>query len=304
MPKDYYATHQIVLVGDSDIAFWPEDLLPSVASDAGIFEKRQVSGHPGASLADTLPNLRKTLEKSKNSISRKTKKRIMTKFDWEDDRREVEEHDLLEKINKLTEHDDPEFRKASLPPLLARLKHIDEGSLLLMPKRYSVPNTLFVVFCAGENDIGEGLSLDNSVHALWQLLDVVFDDQYRPFLAETTGRTKVVLIFLGPKFEPWLDDDPASKQEYLTLSRAFERRIKEYQKELRSNESKDKAHFIDCLTMFCGESADVPGARIGGRASAEEQYFAADRLHLSRLGYQVWKDEVETIIRQELHHGR
>lgn len=294
--------HQLVLVGDSDIAFWPEDLLPLVAPDLQAhMEEPLVSGHPGASLGDVLPKLKKTLKQAKQDSW------VAQAFKLEKLKRA--KLDVEEKLEGLKEADDFHYELVfNVPPLMAKkhqlstiesnLKSKKEKKQLVSPPNDPFCMTLFVVFCAGENDIGEGLSLDKSVHSLWQLLDVVFDDKYR-FKSERTGRTKVVLIFLGPKFEPWLDDDPSSKQDYVNMSRAFERRIKEHQKELDNSESEDKVHFVDCLTMFCGESAKVPGARIGGRARAEVEYFAADRLHLSRSGYQVWKEKVEAIMRDE-----
>eukprot|EP00537_Pseudo-nitzschia_pungens_P014804 CAMPEP_0172405726 /NCGR_PEP_ID=MMETSP1061-20121228/68016_1 /TAXON_ID=37318 /ORGANISM="Pseudo-nitzschia pungens, Strain cf. pungens" /LENGTH=53 /DNA_ID=CAMNT_0013141033 /DNA_START=98 /DNA_END=255 /DNA_ORIENTATION=+ len=50
------ATTRIVLVGDSDIAFWPRELLPSSShrKDDGtieILDPALVSGHPGATLS-------------------------------------------------------------------------------------------------------------------------------------------------------------------------------------------------------------------------------------------------------------
>lgn len=294
--------HQLVLVGDSDIAFWPEDLLPSVAPDLKArMDETLVSGHPGASLGDVLPKLKKTLKQAKEK-SYVVQAFKIQELNWA-------KLDVEEKLEGLKEADDFHHELVfNVPTLMAKKHQLSTIKSNLDRKRekkkqWSPPNdpfcmTLFVVFCAGENDIGEGLSLDKSVHSLWQLLDVVFDDQYR-FQSQDTGKTKMALIFLGPKFEPWLDDDPSSKQDYVNMSRAFERRIKEHQKELDNSESEDKVHFVDCLTMFCGESAKMPGARIGGRARAEEEYFAADRLHLSRSGYQVWKEKVEAIMRDE-----
>eukprot|EP00543_Licmophora_paradoxa_P014920 CAMPEP_0202467924 /NCGR_PEP_ID=MMETSP1360-20130828/73677_1 /ASSEMBLY_ACC=CAM_ASM_000848 /TAXON_ID=515479 /ORGANISM="Licmophora paradoxa, Strain CCMP2313" /LENGTH=57 /DNA_ID=CAMNT_0049092645 /DNA_START=160 /DNA_END=333 /DNA_ORIENTATION=- len=45
--------------------------------------------------------------------------------------------------------------------------------------------------------------------------------------------------------------------------------------------------------MFCGDSANVPGAVLGGRAIPESKYFSDDLLHLSKEGYTIWKGIVE-----------
>ena len=45
--------------------------------------------------------------------------------------------------------------------------------------------------------------------------------------------------------------------------------------------------------MFCGESANIPGATLGGKAKAEPVYFSSDQLHLSEEGYRIWKRVVE-----------
>lgn len=138
--------------------------------------------------------------------------------------------------------------------------------------------SVFLVVCAGENDIGNGVPLDDTLASFQALIRVCFGG------AGGTA-TRKRLIFLGPKIEPWLDDDPSSRKQYVKLSRAFQRACSKHE---RVNE----IQFVDCLTMFCGESANVPGATLGGKAKAEPLYFANDQLHLSREGYQVWKQVV------------
>jgi hypothetical protein len=61
-------------------------------------------------------------------------------------------------------------------------------------------------------------------------------------------------------------------------------------------ETRDPNHtitYLDCLTMFCGESGQFPGAVLGGKAIPEKMLFDYDQLHLSREGYQIWKGVVE-----------
>jgi hypothetical protein len=108
-------------VGDSDIEYWPSEVLPALD---GTVPVAAVSGHSGASLSETLPHLRKVLE--------------------------------------------------------------NHGSI----------QKLMIVACAGENDIGNGISLDNSLIALRQFLDAIFNNEKAPL--------KLHFIFLGPKFERWL----------------------------------------------------------------------------------------------------
>jgi lysophospholipase L1-like esterase len=127
---------------------------------------------------------------------------------------------------------------------------------------------------------------------------------------------------LGPKFEPWLDQDPSYKKKYAAMARAFRRGLEEYDTTTsfcNGNSAKrndkhsdtgdrggsnfdthDRILFIDCLTMFCGETANLPGARLGGRARADPRFFASDQLHLSREGYEIWKEAVETGIERLL----
>lgn len=195
----------LVLFGDSDIAFWPEDLYPAVPQLRSTCK----SGHSGATLRDLIPQLSQILQEQ------------------------------------------------------------GEKELLL-------------VICAGENDIGEGLSQDNSVSALDKLLGMIL-----------TSSEKHMVIFLGPKFEPWQENDVIAKKRYSKMSRSFERCLS------RQGDT-FCTHYIDCLTMFCGESATAPGAILGGRAKAEFKYFQSDLLHLSIHGYKIWKEVVEQKIMEIL----
>eukprot|EP00980_Cylindrotheca_fusiformis_P020063 scaffold7139_cov115-Cylindrotheca_fusiformis.AAC.13 len=193
--------HNLVLLGDSDIAYWPDELYPTCVG----LEKRPplVSGLSGATIGEILPHLQRILDDN-------------------------------------------------------------DGDPLL-----------FVV-CAGENDIGEGISLDSSVRSLESLLDMVVN-------SSKDHR----LIFLGPKFEPWLENDERCKKDYCKMSRSFSRC-------LQRNPQSDRLQYVDCLCMFCGESAFVPGAVLGGRAKAEYKYFKSDLLHLSNHGYIIWKGIIRT----------
>jgi hypothetical protein len=259
-----YSMKRLVVVGDSDIAYWPKELLPSAPSsdDAGKcgigaeteWGQPLVSGHSGAALAGVLPHLR----------------RVLTTESW---------------------CDGTGARTSRTSP--------------------SDNDTLIVVACAGENDIGDGLSLGKSVEALREFADAIFLETKH----HCGDNDNVFLIFLGPKFEPWLEDDPSYKKKYTAMARAFRRCLEEYDDSTNTikghsttasnngdknneNENDGQIHFIDCLTMFCGETANVPGARLGGRAKADPRFFASDQLHLSKEGYAIWKEVVETRIRR------
>jgi lysophospholipase L1-like esterase len=133
-----------------------------------------------------------------------------------------------------------------------------------------------LVVCAGENDIGS-LPLWKSEAALKQLLE------------ETVGskqNNNMHLIFLGPKFEPWLHEDRESRKSYIQMSRAFQRLV----------ELQDRSVFVDSLTLFCGASARQPGALF--KAQPDPTYFNDDQLHLSTEGYRIWKDKVEETIQK------
>ena len=110
-----HAMKRLIVVGDSDIAFWPKDLLPFASNDAvgKDWGEPLVSGHSGATLAGVLPHLRTVLSEAD-----------------------------------------------------------DKGNTQPPP----TSETRIVVACAGENDIGEGLSLDKSLEALREFLDAIFLD--------------------------------------------------------------------------------------------------------------------------------
>lgn len=203
----------LVLIGDSDVAFWPEALYPIHDGKKFI-----VSGHSGSTLGEIIP--------------------------------------FLDKILKDQQLD---------------------GTA-------SSNDGLLVVAVAGENDIGNGLSLDDTLQSLERFVNLIFNEKGEESSSSSSDNRH--LIFLGPKFEPWLQDDFSSKKKYAKMSRSFHRFFE------RHNRSKN-LHYIDCLTMFCGSSASIPGAVLGGKAKPEYRYFASDLLHLSQHGYKIWKDTIE-----------
>lgn len=223
----------LVLVGDSDIARWPVDLLPSLLehddSRAGNSKNPrrspQVHGYSGATLADMLPVMKTVLDDTTT----------------------------LGQVNQLT-----------------------------------------VVFCAGENDIGQNIRLDETLTSFRKLLDMVVPSSQ----SNATG-TKTIsrhLIFLGPKFEPWLEYDAVCRKQYTKMSMAMERACQKHfvpDDEAAGTSNFHKITYMNCLTMFCGISGQQPGATLGGKAIPEKHYFDHDLLHLSRDGYEIWKEVVQ-----------
>jgi lysophospholipase L1-like esterase len=139
---------------------------------------------------------------------------------------------------------------------------------------------VIMIACAGENDISQSIHLDESCNALQQFLSTVF----------AAEQDRIVhLIFLGPKFEPWLNDDKHSRRDYIRMSQAFGKICTEHA-------LADRIIFVDCLVMFCGDTAICNGALLGGKAKAEKRYFDDDLLHLNAKGYRLWKNLIEGYI--------
>ena len=138
-----------------------------------------------------------------------------------------------------------------------------------------------VIACAGENDIGSGKSVEATMEDFSLLLDEIISEY------DGVGQRKV--IFLGPKFEPWLEGDYSSRKQYANLSKKMRRLCK-------NHAHHENIVFVDCLTMFCGETKGVPGAVLGGRAIPDEKYFAEDGLHLNDAGYTLWNEKLNCLL--------
>ena len=143
----------------------------------------------------------------------------------------------------------------------------------------SEARNVVVVACAGENDVSQSISLQDSCDALRGFIDAVFASE----------QDRLHLAFLGPKLEPWLNDDKESRRDYIRMSRAFEKICNEHS-------LAERISFIDCLVMFCGDSAEQRGALLGGKAKAEKIYFDYDLLHLNEKGYEIWRERVDEYI--------
>ena len=149
----------------------------------------------------------------------------------------------------------------------------------------------FLVVCAGENDISTGLSLEESAQAFQDLIDTVFSSS-----SQHSGQQRrswnLRMIFLGPKFEPWLEHDKQARRDYIRMSERFRQIVKQQP----SDYVRERIRCMDCLTMFCGESGKLPGAIWGGKAIPQSEFFHHDQLHLNDRGYRIWKQVVEECI--------
>jgi len=133
-----------------------------------------------------------------------------------------------------------------------------------------------LICCAGENDISTGRSIDQTLETFRAVLDALFP----------SSEPDLKLIFIGPKFEPWLINDNTSRKQYTKLNNGLHRAI-------RKHHAKDQITYIDCLTLFCTEeTANVPGA-IHSKAIPDDRYFDKDGLHLNDMGYEKWKQIIE-----------
>ena len=249
-------SNELVLffLGDSDMARWPSNQLPSISNIISLKHHnfKQVNHNHsknGALLQDVPSQVQKALE----------------------DYQSVRPHGNAEKCS-------------------------------------SSSSNVFFIVCAGENDISNGLSIDNVMTSFNGLIDSIFSNE-----SSRCFERRPHLIFLGPKLEPWLVDDKSSRKSYFQLS---ERMISQSCQRLPTstkvnlldtdnvnNHSCDDSvddgkhiSYINCLTMFCGESAKMQGAVLAGRAKAEMKYFNDDGLHLNEEGYKVWKEELQNVL--------
>lgn len=159
---------------------------------------------------------------------------------------------------------------------LDELAPMVDSALADIPNSPNNDHVIILVLCAGENDLGQGYSIGKAISSFETAIDACF----------VRRQSKVNVIFLGPKFEPWLIGDHTARKQYLKLSKGMRRAAERHGHSARIT-------YVDCLTMFCGDSADVPGA-LTSKAVPERKYFHDDGLHLSNEGYEIWKGIVES----------
>ena len=246
----------VVLVGDSDIARWPKDLLPSITDTT--------TTPPTMAAANTCPKNMSACLVSGHSGA------------------------LLHQIIVPVQE---QLTAVALANKEQRNSYNDKDQ-----KWQTTTTPVFLIVCAGENDIASGMPLTKSISAMESLLQTVCS------MASTTSQyLRVHLIFLGPKLEPWLRDDPDARKAYIQMSRSFARICSQYINNSSSSiTSIGSIHFVDCLTLFC-DGANSPGALFGGCAVPHDEYFDDDQLHLSYEGYRRWRDCVESKMRTILY---
>lgn len=147
---------------------------------------------------------------------------------------------------------------------------------------------VIMIACAGENDLSSGISISAIMTSFENTMNGIFSSSYHK---------DINVIFLGPKVEPWLEDDIEARNGYFQLSQ----RLKQAAKLPVEDRNDDQAIiFIDCLKMFCGETASLSVVSLSRSAKADTRYFDDDGLHLNNEGYKILKDEVETRIERLL----
>ena len=109
---------------------------------------------------------------------------------------------------------------------------------------------LILVMCAGENDIGQGYSIDKIIRSFERCVDECF-----AFATDTK------VIFLGPKLEPWLTNDHSSRKKYIKLSKAFQRAVERH---IRKGDE-----------ITHPQAASTRGANLDGVGNHPNAWFAA-----------------------------
>lgn len=282
----------LVLVGDSDTARWPKPLLPLV------------------------PNA--TSNETKNTRSDE----------------DVSSHAGSTDDNVVTTYHTYAKDGATMKQLVAQIKRAKEDISSIAntihhsktDAYFSAHYTVFVA-CAGENDLSSNISVDAIMQQFQEAARCVFSLSDPPALKQHKGRrdkaklrsmnqdtnhdanvlsaqrTYYSLIFLGPKVEPWMDkDDLPSRKSYFQLSHRIRSAVDQLRTTIMTDsENGDDSttgrsiHFVDCLTLFCGETQHC--SVVGGGAIAKREYFQSDELHLSPHGYLIWKELVEDIVK-------
>jgi len=192
----------------------------------------------------------------------------------------------------------------------------------------SEPHPTVVVFlvCAGENDISSGASMEQVISSFEQTVYQIYgrtkdDDSATASkqpntldAAATTATYHHLVLLIGPKLEPWLSGDTASRKRYVTLNRTLRRSCRRLQQELGNGTTTTSTNgeqrndnngssttigrtiaYLDCMTTFCCDPQQPPmAAKRGG--IPDKRYFEEDGLHLSLRGYGIWKGLVESTV--------
>ena len=162
-------------------------------------------------------------------------------------------------------------------------------------------HNLFIC-CAGENDLGGGKSIDSILDTFRSILDVLFpslNSDGGQQLKSSNNNQSQLIVFIGPKLEPWLTNDNGSRKQYSKLNNGLQRAMRKHHchtttTATATTNAQQSIQYIDCLTCFCtDQTANIPGAIYSNRAIPDTKYFTEDGLHFNNVGYALWKEMVE-----------
>jgi hypothetical protein len=271
--------HRLVLVGDSDIARWPPHLLPFCRDESTNGDDRRSRRAAGET-----ERRRPSGQKPQQHPLQQTG-------------RDVDRFQIVDVAGRdgAVMGDVVEVVRNSIREWVLRTTTDEEEQVDTGGAADTSDGQLFVVVCAGENDVGSGTATRETVEHWSLLVEAVENGVMSPSSPPKTSQLPVSVVLLGPKLEPWLASDSDSRKCYVRLSRALEARCRD--RALSKGGEITRAHFVDCLTVFCTpETANAPGALLGGRAMPDTSYFESDKLHLSEAGYRLWKTTVEDVL--------
>jgi hypothetical protein len=269
----------IVFFGDSDISRWPPSLYPSIPPFASVGVVTN-HGRSGALLGDTLEQISKWKNNPSDSVV--------------DDNGDDNDSSTKTKIHRGTTIANDDRSNSRLFICCARENDIasisSSGRSTMMVQIFSnFRNVLDALFPVAANT-----SISSST-AMMTDATIIKTSCTSPPGNDTKARR---MIFFGPKFEPWLNHDGASRKLYTKLNAGLRRVVKNH----------PACHcitYVDCLTLFCTQPGTMNGEMKtsyadgilsnGGRVEAvpDGKYFHSDGLHLNDVGYGVWKQIVE-----------
>lgn len=175
--------------------------------------------------------------------------------------------------------------------------------------------TVVFLLCAGENDVSSGARteqiLEGVAESLRQAVHRIFHDRGHdapPTGAPPPGPGSNIpvdarrrLVLLGPKLEPWLTDDVASRERYAALDLVLRGTCGRLDEALGGGTGTGTdgggvgrfVAYVDCMTAFCEQRED---GEWKGECVPDGRYFEGDGLHLGLRGYAVWKGLVEATV--------
>ena len=283
-------TINLTLLGDSDISRWPSTMYPSSASASSINNLTNYA-RSGARIGDVLEQIsmweNSNNYPSKDHVSGSGRNNHGTRTD-----------------NTKYCHDN-------------------------IPEDRSATNRNIFICCVGENDVsststtlGRSAMLEKIISDFRDVLDALFPSTATSKTKSSLSSTKKMndtamlnlsctsshsnpqllsrddcnklarrMIFFGPKYEPWLTHDAASRKLYTKLNSGLRRVV-------NTHPASNCILFIECLTMFCTIPTSVGVGTVSNRrrdsgAEPDAKYFHSDGFNLSDVGYGIWKRIVE-----------